>query len=69
VDSNDVDLRDNEIFMNHNSGMNLAFVDGHVKWIRDARVPYDSSQFDGQGSPVYYRNSRSALSPWRPVYP
>ncbi len=69
VDSNDVDLEDDEIFMKHSNGMNTAFVDGHVKWIRDARVPYDSPQFNGQGSPVYYSSSRRAFSPWRPVYP
>lgn len=69
VDSNDVDFEDNEIFMEHSDGMNIAFVDGHVKWIRDARVPFDSSQFNGQGSPVYYSSSSRALSPWRPVYP
>jgi prepilin-type N-terminal cleavage/methylation domain-containing protein/prepilin-type processing-associated H-X9-DG protein len=69
VDSNDVDLEDDEIFMKHSNGMNTAFVDGHVKWIRDARVPFDDARFDGQGSPVYYRSSSSAFSPWRPVYP
>ncbi|MCS6777156.1 MAG: DUF1559 domain-containing protein [Chloroherpetonaceae bacterium] len=69
VDSNDVDLEDDEIFMKHTNGMNLAYVDGHVKWMRDARVPTDSSRYNGQGRPVYYSSSGSALSPWRPVYP
>lgn len=68
VDSNDVDLRNNEIFMEHSGGMNLSYVDGHVKWLRDARVPYDSPEFDGKGQPVYYFSSSQAFSPWRPRY-
>jgi prepilin-type N-terminal cleavage/methylation domain-containing protein/prepilin-type processing-associated H-X9-DG protein len=69
VDSNDVDFEDDEIFMKHNQGMTMAYLDGHVKWMRDARVPTDGSRYNGQGKPVYYSSSGSAFSPWRPVYP
>lgn len=73
VDSNDMDKEDNEIFMKHNEGMNIAYIDGHAKWMKDARYPNDpgSSSLvgDGKGSPVYYRQSGNAPSPWRPYYP
>jgi prepilin-type N-terminal cleavage/methylation domain-containing protein/prepilin-type processing-associated H-X9-DG protein len=69
VDSNDVDLEDNEVFMGHSQGMNIAYIDGHVKWLRDSRVPRDGSNFNGQGQPVYYSSSSAAFSPWRPNYP
>ncbi|MBC7808110.1 MAG: DUF1559 domain-containing protein [Akkermansiaceae bacterium] len=73
VDSNDMDKANNEIFMKHNEGMNIAYIDGHAKWIKDARVASDppggSVAFDGLGSPVYYRQSGNAPSPWRPYYP
>jgi prepilin-type N-terminal cleavage/methylation domain-containing protein/prepilin-type processing-associated H-X9-DG protein len=73
VDSNDMDKEDNEIFMKHNEGMNIAYIDGHAKWMKDDRYPNDpgSSSLigDGKGSPVYYRQSGNAPSPWRPYYP
>jgi prepilin-type N-terminal cleavage/methylation domain-containing protein/prepilin-type processing-associated H-X9-DG protein len=68
VDSNDVDLANNEVFMGHSSGMNIVYVDGHVKWLRDQRVPNDNARFNGQGQPVYWNSSGDAPSPWRPVY-
>ncbi len=74
VDSNDMDKDDNEIFMKHNGGMNLAYIDGHVKWVKDSRVlgpdPGSSSTiFDNKGTPVYFRRAGNAPTPWRPVYP
>lgn len=69
TDSNDVDLANNEIFMKHNGGMNIAFVDGHIAHVKDRRVPRDGAAFNGQGVPVYYANPSTAFSPWRPVYP
>ena len=68
TDSNDVDKEDNEIFMKHSEGMNITYLDGHVKWIKDARVPVDGAIYNGKGSPVYYSGSGSAYSPWRPRY-
>lgn len=68
MDSNDVDLEDNEVFMKHTNGMNVAYVDGHAKWMKDSRVPNDSSIHNGKGKPVYYNDSQTAFSPWRPVY-
>ncbi|MBC8138487.1 MAG: DUF1559 domain-containing protein [Fibrella sp.] len=71
VDSNDMDKEDNEIFMKHNEGMNIAYIDGHVKWIKDARIAGDAggAANNGKGSPVYYSSSSNAPSPWRPYYP
>jgi prepilin-type N-terminal cleavage/methylation domain-containing protein/prepilin-type processing-associated H-X9-DG protein len=68
VDSNDVDAANNEVFMGHSTGMNIVYVDGHVKWLRDSRVPKDDARFNGLGQPVYWFNSGEARSPWRPNY-
>lgn len=69
VDSNDMDKANNEIFMKHSEGMNIAYLDGHVKWIKDSRVKEDhNTMYDGQGSPIYYRRAANAPSPWRPEY-
>ncbi|MCC7492385.1 MAG: DUF1559 domain-containing protein [Fimbriimonadaceae bacterium] len=64
IDSNDVDLEDNEVFVGHNEGMNVTYIDGHVKWLKDSRVPTDNAIYDGQGSPVYYRDDNTARTPW-----
>ncbi|MBC8140695.1 MAG: DUF1559 domain-containing protein [Armatimonadetes bacterium] len=69
VDSNDMDKTANEIFMKHSEGMNIAYIDGHVKWIKDARVISDGAANNGLGSPFYWNSSNAAPSPWRPYYP
>ncbi len=69
VDSNDMDAEDNELFMKHAGGMNLTYVDGHAKWIKDSRVAADNATlYEGLGKPVYYSSSSGAPSPWRPSY-
>lgn len=68
VDSNDVALSDNAIFMNHAGGMNLLFLDGHVKWMKDSRVPRDGVQFNNQGKPLYFADEAGSRHPWRPRY-
>jgi len=67
-DSNDLDLEDNEIFIGHNNGMNIAYIDSHAKYLKVSQVPEDDSIHDGKGRPVYYDDSQNAFSPWRPVY-
>ncbi len=69
VDSNDMDKEDNEVFMKHSEGMNIVYIDGHVKWIKDSRVDKDGvAANEGMGTPVYYSSSGSAPTPWRPRY-
>jgi len=68
VDSNDMDRANNEIFMKHSDGMNIVYIDGHVKWIKDSRVAVDSAANNTLGQPVYYSSSGNACSPWRPAY-
>jgi prepilin-type processing-associated H-X9-DG protein len=51
---------DAEIFMKHSEGMNLAYLDGHVKWMKDARVPTDGASNNGKGSPFYWSSSNVA---------
>ncbi|MBC8104841.1 MAG: DUF1559 domain-containing protein [Cytophagales bacterium] len=74
VDSNDMDKEDDEIFMKHAGGMNITYIDGHVKWIKDAREPSDGANAsfatsNGKGSPFYWRRSEGVGTPWRPYYP
>jgi len=69
VDSNDMDKAANEIFMKHNEGMNIAYIDGHAKWMKDDRVPTDGSANNGKGKPFYWSSSSQAPTPWRPYYP
>jgi len=69
VDSNDVALSDNAIFMKHSEGMNVLYVDSHNKWMRDSRVPRDGVQFNGQGKPFYWADESASIHPWRPRYP
>jgi prepilin-type N-terminal cleavage/methylation domain-containing protein/prepilin-type processing-associated H-X9-DG protein len=68
VDSNDVTRSADQLFMGHNAGMNVAYVDGHIKYMKDQRVPRGGSRFEGQGRPVYFASPSLAFSPWRPVY-
>jgi prepilin-type N-terminal cleavage/methylation domain-containing protein/prepilin-type processing-associated H-X9-DG protein len=68
MDSNDVSAPKKELFIGHNTGLNMLYVDGHAKYMKADLVPAGTRQWDGKGRPVFYADPRSALSPWRPVY-
>jgi prepilin-type N-terminal cleavage/methylation domain-containing protein/prepilin-type processing-associated H-X9-DG protein len=74
LDSNDVSQEgtlnakaNDQIFWGHADGMNITYVDGHVKWLRCNPVLSNSSSFNGQGQPVFYSSSGNSCLPWRPA--
>jgi prepilin-type N-terminal cleavage/methylation domain-containing protein/prepilin-type processing-associated H-X9-DG protein len=69
MDSNDVDLEDKEIFVDHKSGMNMLYLDLHAKYLKCSPVPRDGSVHNGKGVPMYWASASQAPTPWRPVYP
>ncbi|MCW5937179.1 MAG: prepilin-type N-terminal cleavage/methylation domain-containing protein [Fimbriimonadaceae bacterium] len=58
-----------EIFIGHNKGLNVLYIDTHAKYLRSNLVPDDGRQYNGQGVPMYWTPGSQAPSPWRPVYP
>jgi prepilin-type N-terminal cleavage/methylation domain-containing protein/prepilin-type processing-associated H-X9-DG protein len=74
LDSNDVSQEgtlnakaNDQIFWGHSDGMNISYVDGHVKWLRCNPVLSNNAQYNGQGQPVFFNSSGRACLPWRPA--